>query len=58
MRVGTDIFFDNSDYLKPEQSRWIQENCLDSRYRYHEAITDGHGDAVFAILKPGVLLVK
>jgi glycine amidinotransferase/scyllo-inosamine-4-phosphate amidinotransferase 1 len=56
VRVGTDVFFDNSDYLKPEQSRWIQENCLDERYRFHEAITDGHGDAVFAILKPGVLL--
>jgi len=56
VRCGTDIFFDNSDYLKPEQSRWIQENCLDSRFNYHEAITDGHGDAVFAILKPGVLL--
>ncbi len=56
VRCGTDVFFDNSDYLKPEQSRWIQENCLDSRYRFHEAITDGHGDAVFAILKPGVLL--
>ena len=56
MRVGTDVFFDNSDYLHPEQSRWIQENCLDSRYRFHEAVTDGHGDAVFAILKPGVLL--
>jgi hypothetical protein len=56
VRVGTDVFFDNSDYLQPEQSRWIQENCLDSRYRFHEAITDGHGDAVFAILKPGVLL--
>ena len=56
VRVGTDVFFDNSDYLKPEQSKWIQDNCLDSRYRFHEAITDGHGDAVFAILKPGVLL--
>ena len=56
VRCGTDIFFDNSDYLTPKQSRWIQENCLDSRYRYHEAITDGHGDAVFAILKPGVIL--
>lgn len=56
VRVGTDVFFDNSDYLKPEQSRWIQENVLDSRYRFHEAVTDGHGDAVFAILKPGVLL--
>jgi hypothetical protein len=56
VRVGTDIFFDNSDYLTPVHSRWIQENCLDSRYTFHEAITDGHGDAVFAILKPGVLL--
>ena len=56
VRCGTDVFFDNSDYLKPEQSKWIQENVLDDRYRFHEAITDGHGDAVFAILKPGVLL--
>ena len=56
VRVGTDVFFDNSDYLKPVQSKWIQQNCLDSRYRFNEAITDGHGDAVFAILKPGVLL--
>jgi len=56
VRCGTDIFFDNSDYLTSVQSKWIQENVLDSRYRYHEAITDGHGDAVFAILKPGVLL--
>lgn len=56
VRCGTDIFFDNSDMLTPIQSKWIQENCLDSRYRFHEAITDGHGDAVFAILKPGVLL--
>jgi hypothetical protein len=57
VRVGRDIFFDNSDFLKPEQSRWIQENvCNDQDYRFHEAITDGHGDAVFAILKPGVIL--
>lgn len=57
VRVGQDIFFDNSDFLKPEQSRWIQENVCDGHdYRFHEAITDGHGDAVFAILKPGVLL--
>jgi glycine amidinotransferase/scyllo-inosamine-4-phosphate amidinotransferase 1 len=57
VRVGRDIFFDNSDFLKPEQSRWIQENvCNDHDHRFHEAITDGHGDAVFAILKPGVLL--
>jgi hypothetical protein len=56
VRVGRDVFFDNSDYLKPEQTQWIVENCLDSNYRIHEAVTDGHGDAVFAILKPGVIL--
>ncbi len=58
VRCGTDVFFDNSDYLKPERSRWIQENCLDSRYRFHEASTDGYGDAGFATLKPGVLLLS
>jgi hypothetical protein len=56
VRVGRDIFFDNSDFLKPEQSRWITENVLGPEYRIHEAVTDGHGDAVFAILKPGVIL--
>jgi hypothetical protein len=56
VRVGRDVFFDNSDYLKPEQTRWIVDNVLGSDYRIHEAVTDGHGDAVFAILKPGVIL--
>jgi hypothetical protein len=56
VRVGCDVFFDNSDYLKPEQTKWIVNNCLGPEYRIHEAITDGHGDAVFAILKPGVIL--
>ena len=56
VRVGRDVFFDNSNFLKPEQTAWIVEHCLDHRYRVHEAITDGHGDAVFAILKPGVIL--
>ena len=56
VRVGRDVFFDNSDYLKPEQTRWIVDNVLGPEYRIHEAVTDGHGDAVFAILKPGVLL--
>ena len=56
VRVGRDIFFDNSNYLRPDQSRWIVDNVLDDRYRIHEAVTDGHGDAVFAILKPGVIL--
>jgi hypothetical protein len=56
VRVGRDIFFDNSDFLRPDQSRWIIDNCLGPEYRVHEAVTDGHGDAVFAILKPGVIL--
>jgi hypothetical protein len=56
VRVGRDVFFDNSDYLKPEQTRWIVDNVLGTDYRIHEARTDGHGDAVFAILKPGVIL--
>ena len=56
VRVGRDVFFDNSDFLRPEQSQWIIDNVLDDRYRIHEAVTDGHGDAVFAILKPGVIL--
>jgi len=56
VRVGRDIFFDNSAMLRPEQSAWIRDHCLDSRYRVHEAVTDGHGDSVFAILKPGVIL--
>ena len=56
VRVGRDVFFDNSDFLKPRQTRWIVDNVLGPEYRIHEAITDGHGDAVFAILKPGVML--
>jgi len=56
VRVGRDVFFDNSDFLRPDQTRWIVDNCLGPEYRIHEAITDGHGDAVFAILKPGVIL--
>jgi hypothetical protein len=56
LRVGTDVFFDNSDWMTPAQSQWIVENILGPDYRIHEAVTDGHGDAVFAILKPGVIL--
>jgi hypothetical protein len=56
VRVGRDVFFDNSDFLKPEQTRWIVDHVLGPEYRIHEAVTDGHGDAVFAILKPGVIL--
>jgi hypothetical protein len=56
VRVGLDVFFDNSDYLRPDQTQWIVDNCLSKQHRVHEAVTDGHGDAVFAILKPGVIL--
>jgi hypothetical protein len=56
VRVGRDVFFDNSEFLRPDQTRWIVDNVLGPEYRIHEAVTDGHGDAVFAILKPGVLL--
>jgi hypothetical protein len=56
VRVGRDVFFDNSEFLRPDQTKWIVDNVLGEGYRIHEAITDGHGDAVFAILKPGVIL--
>lgn len=56
VRVGRDVFFDNSEFLRPDQTQWIIDNVLGPDYRIHEAITDGHGDAVFAILKPGVIL--
>ena len=56
VRVGRDVFFDNSEFLRPDQTRWIVDNVLGPEYRIHEAVTDGHGDAVFAILKPGVIL--
>lgn len=56
VRVGTDIFVDNSEFWTQEQTNWIKEHVLDDRYTIHEAVTEGHGDAVFAILKPGVLL--
>jgi hypothetical protein len=56
VRVGRDVFFDNSEFLRPDQTQWIVDNILGPEYRVHEAVTDGHGDAVFAILKPGVIL--
>ena len=56
VRVGRDVFFDNSEFLRPDQTQWIVDNVLGPEYRIHEAVTDGHGDAVFAILKPGVIL--
>lgn len=58
VRVGTDIFFDNSEWMMPEQVEWIQQNVLDNRYRIRQAKTNGHGDSVFAILKPGVIITS
>lgn len=56
VRVGTDVFFDRSDWLTDAQMEWIRDNVLDNRYRVRRAVTNGHGDSVFAILKPGVIL--
>lgn len=56
VRVGTDVFFDDSEWLTDAQMNWIRDNVLDSRYRIQRAKTNGHGDAVFAILKPGVII--
>jgi N-dimethylarginine dimethylaminohydrolase len=56
VRCGTDVFFDQSEWLTDEQMFWIQDNVLDSRYQVRRAKTNGHGDAVFAILKPGVII--
>jgi len=56
VRCGADVFFDRSDWLTDSQMHWIRDNVLDSRYRVHRAQTNGHGDSVFAILKPGVII--
>jgi len=56
VRVGTDVFFDRSEWLTDQQMEWIRNNVLDGRYRLHRCQTNGHGDSVFAILKPGVII--
>jgi len=56
VRVGRDVFFDNSEWLTTAQMNWICQHVLDDRFRARRAVTEGHGDAVFAILKPGVIL--
>jgi len=56
-KMGRDIWFDESDWLRPEQSQWLIDHVLtDSRYRFHRMVTDGHSDCVFAVLRPGVIL--
>jgi len=56
VRVGTDVFFDRSEWLTDQQMEWIRDNVLDNRYKVHRCQTNGHGDSVFAILKPGVII--
>jgi hypothetical protein len=56
-KMGRDIWFDESDWLRPEQSQWLIDTVLtDPRYRFHRMFTDGHSDCVFAVLRPGVIL--
>lgn len=57
LRLGRDIFFDQSDWFSREQSQWVEQHVLqDQGYRVHFMDTDGHSDAVFCIPKPGVIL--
>lgn len=56
VRVGSDVFFDRSEWLTDAQMEWIRDNVLDNRFRVRRAQTNGHGDSVFAILKPGVIV--
>jgi hypothetical protein len=56
-RMGRDIWFDQSEWLTPEHTQWLQKNILnDSQYRFHAMQTNGHSDSVFSVLKPGVIL--
>ena len=58
-RMGRDIWFDESDFLTANQSQWLEKNILtESGYRFHRMLTDGHGDCVFAVLKPGVIITS
>lgn len=58
-RMGRDVWFDESDWLTAEQSQWLEQTVLtDPGYRFHRMRTDGHGDCVFAVLKPGVILTS
>ena len=58
-RMGRDVWFDESEWLTVEQTRWLEQNVMtDDRYRFHRMLTEGHGDCVFAVLKPGVILTS
>lgn len=56
-KMGRDVWFDESDWLTPDQSQWLIDHVLtDERYRFHRMLSDGHSDCVFAVLRPGVIL--
>ena len=58
-RMGRDVWFDESEWLTADQARWLEQNIFtDSSYRFHRMLTEGHGDCVFAVLKPGVILTS
>lgn len=58
-RMGRDVWFDHSDLMTASQTQWLRTNVMtDSGYRFHDMHTLGHGDCVFAALKPGVLLTS
>jgi hypothetical protein len=56
--LGVMYSLTTANILQPHQTEWIVQNVLGPEYRIHEAITDGHGDAVFAILKARCITVK
>ena len=59
LKMGRDIWFDESDFLTADQSQWLEKNILtDPEYRFHRMLTDGHGDCVFAVVKPGVIITS
>lgn len=58
-QMGRDVWFDESEFFTIDHSRWLEQNVMtDSRYRFHRMLTEGHGDCVFAVLKPGVIITS
>lgn len=58
-QMGRDVWFDESEWLSAEQSQWLIDHVMtDSNYRFHRMQTNGHGDCVFAVLRPGVILTS
>lgn len=58
-RMGRDVWFDESAWLTAQQSQWLERTVMtDPGYRFHRMLTEGHGDCVFAVLRPGVILTS